>query len=356
MDTAQVAGAAINRDRYQLATEITEVLFRRDEEKLAEFGLTQESVLESALRDLSKLFIATISHRPELFRKYVEWQRSVFGHRDIPSAMIRRQIETLSSVLKNHLEEEHYRIIEPILTLGFATLESVMTPDKPYIGADTPHSAIARGYLELLVARESAKAIALVEKAVDEGLSAEAAYLHVIQPVQQEIGRLWQVNELSISQEHYATEASRTLMASLRHHFAPQTRIDTTIVTACLGGELHDMGARMVSDFLTLSGYDSYFVGANTPHRQILNELHRTKAPVLALSATMTLQLRIALDLIDRIRRELDHPVRVVVGGYAFRQHDSLWRDVGADAYASQADEAVETVHDLVSSARGRGA
>ncbi len=356
MDTAQVVGALINRDRYHLATEISEAIFRRDAAVMEEFNLTREAIFDYALHDLSKLFISIISHRPDLFRKYVEWQRSVFVHRDIPSIAIRHQLEALDSVLRNYLESEHYALIEPILARGFATLKEVMEPDEPFIREGLPYVEIAQQYLDLLMARQSQEAIRLVEKAVQDGLAAKEAYLHVIQPVQQEVGRRWQTNELSISQEHYATDASRTLMARLRDRFAPAESVDKTVVTACLGGELHDLGARMVNDFLAFSGYDAHFIGANTPHHQILGELKRTRASVLALSATMTLQLRIALDLIDRIRRELDHPVGIVVGGYAFNQHSSLWRDVGADAYASQADEAVEIVNDLASYTRSRGA
>lgn len=347
MDTAQIVGAVINRDRYQIASDITDSLMQSYERPLAEFGLSQETLMEYALHDLSKLFVAIISHRPQLFRKYVEWQRSVFHHRDVPSAAIQFQLETLENTLADYLEPEHLPIVSSIIDEAYAALQSIMAPAEPYLHPEAPHAELAAAYLAHLLEREDHAAIASVESAVEDGLPLSEAYLHVIQPVQREIGRLWQINTLSVSGEHFATEASRQLMARLRGRFAPTERRDQVVVTACLGGELHDMGARMVSDFLHLAGFQSLFVGANTPHHAIIAELERSNADVLALSATMTLQVRVAFDLIDRVRERFGRTIRVLVGGYAFSQSGNLWRDVGADAYGESADEAVRAVLEL---------
>lgn len=344
MDTAQVVGAVINRDRFQIATEVIDELMRAQPAAVTMYGLTREALLEYALHDLSKLFVAVISHRPELFGKYVEWQRSMFTHRNIPSLAILVQLQVTESVLARRLDEDQTTVIRGIFDEARRTLEGIMAPEEPYVARQAPHGELAVRYLQLLVERRAEEAIRAVESAVDEGLSVSAAYLDVIQPVQREIGRLWQVNELSVTGEHYATDATRTLMARLRTRFSPVARRDTAVVTACLGGELHDVGARMVSDFLHLAGFRSIFVGANTPHTTIIDELARVDAGVLALSATMTLQVRTAYELIDRVRSTFSDRVRVVVGGYAFDRAGSLWRDIGADGYADRADQAVEQV------------
>lgn len=347
MDTAQVVGALINRDRFQIAAEITEELFRDSREALEVFNLDQETMLQHALHDVSKLFMAIISHRPALFQKYIEWQRSVFHHRSVPVAVIQQHLEVMERIVLARLEAEHTAIVTPVFAAAYQTLQSIIAPEEPFIRPGSPHADIATGYLADLVAHRAEEAVDRILTAVAEGLPVHSAYLHIIQPVQQEVGRLWQINELSVTEEHYATEASRTLMSRLRGHFSPDTRRDMRVVTACLGGELHDIGARMVNDFLHLGGFETYFTGANTPHHQIIQTIQKTDATVVALSATMTLQVRLALDLIDRIRQEFHRDVRVMVGGYAFNQHESLWKDVGADAYASRADEAVRVIESL---------
>ncbi|MFW5795986.1 MAG: cobalamin B12-binding domain-containing protein [Alkalispirochaeta sp.] len=344
MDIAQLAGATLNRNRLEIAYEITDEFIRSRRAAGATAGLSREALLEYTQLDLSKLFVSIVSHRPELFRKYVEWQRSLFVHRNIPSATILNHMVVTRSVLRRHLSPAEMGPVQEILAGAEAALEGIMQPEEPYIRPDAPCADLAAEYLSLLIERRGDEAVALVCGAVDAGLDTAAAYLDIIEPVQREVGRLWQINELSVGGEHYATETSRILMAAIRSRFSPRSHRDTTIVTACLGGELHELGARMVSDFLYLGGYRSIFVGANTPHDTILTEIERSGAAVLALSATMTLQVRNAYELIDRLRDQFGRDVQVLVGGYAFNQAPSLVDDIGADLYADRADHAVEII------------
>jgi len=348
MDIAQLAGAALNRNRLEIAYEITDELARTQRAAGAPESLSREALLEYTQHDLSKLFVSIVSHRPELFRKYVEWQRSLFVHRDMPSATILNHLLITRSVLSRHLSPDEMGSVEAILAGAETALGGIMEPEAPYVCSNAPHADLAARYLSLLIERRGDEGIALVCRAVDAGLDTSAAYLDIIEPVQREVGRLWQINELSVGGEHYATETSRNLMAALRTRFSPRSRRDTAVVTACLGGELHDLGARMVSDFLYLGGYRSIFVGANTPHNTILTEIERSGAAVLALSATMTLQVRNAYELIDRLRRQFGRHVQVLVGGYAFNQLPSLVADIGADLYADRADHAVEIIDGAV--------
>ncbi len=348
MDKAQVVGAAINRDRYDIAVEIVEQLMTDAPHHASKWGLGRELLLEFALRDVGKLFIAVVSHRPDLFRRYMEWQRSLFFHRDIPMAVVHAHLGVLERTLAKRLDNEAMSIVEPMIAAGYAALNGVLAEERSALDPEAPLYRLAHRFLELIRERRAEDAIAEIVTAVEEGLDVTRVYLELIQPVQQEVGRLWQRDEMSVLEEHYATDAGRTLMARLRANFAPIERRDSSVLTACLGGELHDLGAHMVHDFFTLAGFQTYFTGANTPHDQILTELRRSRPGVLALSATMTLQVRLAYDLIDLVRREVKPKIHVIVGGYAFNQNPGLWRDIGADSFSPDARGAIDIVSALV--------
>lgn len=344
MDSAQIAGGALHRNRDEIAERVADHLVSVHGALLESFDLTYETIRQYAYHDISKLFVAVISHRPSLFSNYIQWQRSVFYHRDIPAVAIRAHIDALDEIVRDLISDEEYQTVDPSIRAAYEALDSAMNVDATFVDGSGPYGDHAATYLELIRKRRHDEARSTVLRAVDDGLPIHEAYLQVIQPVQQEIGRLWQINEISVAEEHAATEVSRAVMNDLRSRFQPNRRRSQRILTACLGGELHDMGARMVSDFLYLAGFDSYFTGANTPHRVIIDELNRYNADVIALSATMTLQVRLAIELIDMVRHEKGNRVRVIVGGYAFNQSASLWRDVGADAYAPDAVGAVEQI------------
>ena len=68
---------------------------------------------------------------------------------------------------------------------------------------DGPLSDVAARYLEALLRGNRKEACRLILSAVEEGTSVKSVYLEVFQPVQREMGRLWQTNEVTVAQEHY---------------------------------------------------------------------------------------------------------------------------------------------------------
>ena len=51
--------------------------------------------------------------------------------------------------------------------------------------------------------------------AVGYGTGVKDIYLHIIQPIQYEIGRLWQMNRISMGQERFCTAATQMVMSQL---------------------------------------------------------------------------------------------------------------------------------------------
>jgi len=350
MSITHEAGIVLNRDRLVLAAAVADRIVGKDDAVTGGVPVSRETIHGYALHDLSKLLVAVIADRPALFQAYVEWQRSVNFHRDIPSTVLHNRLDVLSDVLNAHMDEDTFAEVAPVLEAGRQILSHEMTPTVPYLTPSNPLLSLANRYLQLSLAQHYDEAMRSILRAVEDGIPVTEAYIRIIQPVQQELGRLWQMNQVTVPQEHAVTETSRSLMALLRGRYRPPSRHNTTVLIACLGGELHDLGARMVSDFLYLEGFHSIFTGANTPHHQIIDEVRTSGASVVALSTTMSLHVHLVIDLIDRIRDVFGRKITIMVGGYAFNQHANLWKDVGADAYAKSADAAVSVMQDVTAS------
>jgi methanogenic corrinoid protein MtbC1 len=129
--------------------------------------------------------------------------------------------------------------------------------------------------------------------------------------------------------------------------FSTRKRAGTMVATS-VAGELHEIGARMVADFFELDGWDTFYLGANTPTPSVVRMVAERRPQVLAISATITFNLRAVEDLIAATRAEKDcRHVKTVVGGYPFNVAANLWRNVGADGYAESADDAVNVAENL---------
>jgi methanogenic corrinoid protein MtbC1 len=106
----------------------------------------------------------------------------------------------------------------------------------------------------------------------------------------------------------------------------------------------------MVADFFEMEGWDTTYLGANTPTAGVLQMLADRKADVLAISATMTPHISAVAEMIARVRASDLGKVRILVGGYPFNLSPDLWRRVGADACAQDAEQAVLVANRLADS------
>jgi MerR family transcriptional regulator, light-induced transcriptional regulator len=173
-------------------------------------------------------------------------------------------------------------------------------------------------------------------------LSLTEIYLELFQPAMQQIGLLWEEAKISVAQEHLASALVSRLMVLL---YANQ---DTPIlsrgkaVIATGPNELHEMGAWMLSDLLEQDGWDTRYLGANTPVEDFLLLLRQEKPDIIALSVTIPFNLNQVADLIGLIRQQEQRPQpRIMLGGLALNYHELLWEKLGADGYARNAYEAV---------------
>ena len=115
------------------------------------------------------------------------------------------------------------------------------------------------------------------------------------------------------------------------------------MVMACVGGELHEIGARMVADFFEMEGWDTYFVGANMPATSVLQSVDELQADVLAISATMTFHVSQVAEMIHELRTTRGNQrTRVLVGGFPFNLAPQLWQKMGADGFARDAAAALQ--------------
>lgn len=101
------------------------------------------------------------------------------------------------------------------------------------------------------------------------------------------------------------------------------------VLVVCPPEEYHEIGAKMVHDYFILNGFDSTFIGANTPVEVILDSIKYTKPDFVAISVTNLYNIINAKKLIERIKNTYKD-VKIFAGGQAFLKEGSL-ETVNAD-------------------------
>ena len=217
------------------------------------------------------------------------------------------------------------------------------------MGAQAASSETVREAFVSAIARNDAyRAEQAVLGAIDAGMPVRAVYLEVIQPALHEIGRRWELGELTVAQEHLATATAQAIIARLAPLLAdagrPPRRPGRAIV-ACTPGEQHSVGARFVADFLEADGWEVLALGPSTPVDALIEMVTTTTPEVVALSTSLTPGLGSAREVLSVLKSLEPRPL-IAAGGCAYEGRGDLARNLGADLYADDAEELRDLLRD----------
>ncbi len=179
------------------------------------------------------------------------------------------------------------------------------------------HASLARRYLETQLAGDLRGTLRLLDEALARGVSITDLQCQVIQAAQREVGELWRGNWIGVAREHQASAISQVALAHLFSRAEPEPSRGISVSVACVEGELHELPARLVCDFLELAGFAVDYFGANLPTHSLLSSLEEEPPDVVALSVTMTFNLPALRRSIVRIRERLGEHQAILVGGPA---------------------------------------
>ena len=149
-------------------------------------------------------------------------------------------------------------------------------------------SEIGRAYAEALLSGDEVAAEVAIRAALDANLSSAEIDEQIIAPALWLIGELWQRREISVADEHLATEISIRVLALQREAARlASERPEHLVMLAAPSGELHVVALRMVGNLLREAGYEALMLGADVPAEALATAARRHRPDVVCLTATM---------------------------------------------------------------------
>ncbi len=175
-----------------------------------------------------------------------------------------------------------------------------------------------RSYMEALLAGQRRACRNIVLELQHEHVPLQDIYVHLFQRSLYEIGSLWEQNRISVAVEHMATAITEYLMAVLYPTLFIPERKERSIVVSCVANEYHQIGGKMVADILELRGWNTYFLGANTPIADLVDLVKEKRPNWVALSLSVYFNMPQLEKAIEALRR-LGGNFGMLVGGQAFQ-------------------------------------
>lgn len=273
---------------------------------------------------------------------YLHWVESVLASRQIPAGHLARALDWISEYLGARLDPRDAAIVTEAIARVKAGFLAAREAD-PAVDARKPEEwTECTRFVDALLGGERRDALWIVDHRLSLGHTVVEAGAHLIQPALYEIGRRWQMNEISVAQEHLATATAQSVMMQALAHAMVEEPNGRTAVLACVEGNQHSIGLQMVADALHLSGWRVQYLGANVPTVDLLRHIGLLRPDLVGLSVAFAHQLHVVREVIARLGAAYGPACPpVIVGGRGTRGFDDVAATLGADAWSADAGGAV---------------
>ncbi|MFZ2258102.1 MAG: cobalamin-dependent protein [Clostridiaceae bacterium] len=178
----------------------------------------------------------------------------------------------------------------------------------------------------------------LLKIKVDQNLSVLQIYEDYLTPALNHMTPTDDQN-IDIWKEHVRTSIIKTIIENMLPYLKAESKPSRStpppvVAVLCPPEEYHDVGARMAADILTMAGFQTIFVGGNTPYQAFKAGLSAQPIDYIAISISNPYHLVSARRIIDGIRSS--HPqVKIIVGGNAILKHPDIADVIKADFIAT---------------------
>ncbi len=179
--------------------------------------------------------------------------------------------------------------------------------------------AVYLHYLNALLDGDKKQCLQIVVNLLDQKVPLKEIYLQLFQRSMYRIGQMWENERCSIANEHIATKITESLVEIASVHSGDEKRNGKLALITCIDKEFHELGARMVAGFMEANGWDTLFVGSNTPQADIINLIKERKPDVVGISNNFYINISRLAKLISLIKHELPDQ-EILVGGQALAE------------------------------------
>ena len=244
-----------------------------------------------------------------------------------------------------YIEEMNRRAAQKPVIIQTAAAPSALPPDagKKDLCDDPVLSQIAG----CVTGGRRAKVVDLTRDACDNGYAPARILDEALLPAINEVGRLFDEGRYFLPQLIAGAETMKLAIEYLEPFLLEgrEGREKGCVVIATVEGDIHDIGKNLVALMLKNYGFRVIDLGKDVPAAVIVDTAMREKAQIIGLSALMTTTMQ-QMDNVVKYAKEKGCSSRIMIGGAVITPDYA--EKIGADAYSSDASDAVRVAEELL--------
>ncbi len=180
----------------------------------------------------------------------------------------------------------------------------------------------------------------LCNEALALGIDAYDAIMDGLAAGMATVGKLYEDKEYFVPELLLCSDALYAGLEILRPHIRPGVAHSAgKIIIGVVEGDIHDIGKTLVKTMFEAGGWEIFDLGKDVKLEKFVEELARTDADVVALSALMTTSMLAMPKLIEMLKARKPEVI-IMVGGAPLNA--DIAKQYGADGYANDAISAVQ--------------
>ncbi len=299
-----------------------------------------EILLEDICYHLDFLIHAIVLKKPSIYTNFTNWLTGLKS--DESSTQIK--LEDFFSYLEV-VNEKYLGKLGPIkeyIDQAKSSIYELTCSRESYLSPENLYNKEVQIYLNFLLQKQRREANEYIHLLMLEGMALKEIYRYIFLVSQYEVGIRWQSGEISYNDEQFCTETTMLIMSGLYPLIKKFPRLNRRLVAATISNEKHNIGLRMVCDYFEMAGWDTVIISDHKDVQSLNESIGRHQADIIALSVALTKHINPTQELIRNLRtKEEFNATKIIIGGYALSLFPDLWRELGADGYGADAEEAV---------------
>ncbi len=195
---------------------------------------------------------------------------------------------------------------------------------------------------ERLQAGKAKEVVALVQQAIDEGISAQKILNEGLLSGMNVIGEKFKNNEIYVPEVLVAARAMSKGSALLKSLLADEGAKATGKV--CIGtieGDLHDIGKNLVIMMMEGKGLEVIDLGTDVTPDKFIETAINENCNIISCSALLTTTMNTMAEVVNKAKEAgIRDKVKIMIGGAPVTEE--FCKHIGADAYTPDATSAAE--------------
>ena len=201
---------------------------------------------------------------------------------------------------------------------------------------------------ESLIAGKVGEVTDLTQQALDANVSSKDILEKGLLAGMEVVGKRFKANDMFIPEVLRCAKCMHGAMEILRPLLA-ETGVETagTFVIGTVKGDLHDIGKNLVGMMFEGAGFQVVDLGIDLEPAAFVEAIKEHKASLFGMSALLTTTMPKMAETINAIKEAgIRDQVKIMIGGAPVTAEFA--KEIGADAYASNAASAVDKGKELI--------